>query len=135
MAKFIVEKGKDAFIRYQTLVEADDAEAANAIAGAEEYAGAWVECGVSVFDDEQILPEDTELVADDYELEDDIAIIEVTEMERDTILAALRLWQDQKRFGPDAHINEELIEIATNGGAHEELSIDAIDALCEAINV
>ncbi len=71
----------------------------------------------------------------EIEVDDENVTFEFSSEERDTILAALRLWQDQKRFGPDARINEDLIDIATNGGQHEELSLDAIDALCEAINV
>ncbi len=53
--------------------------------------------------------------------------------ERDIILAALRLYQhvhDQTGGGvPDA-----ILDIATNGGTHEELDFVAIDDLCERIN-
>lgn len=48
--------------------------------------------------------------------------------ERDTVLAALRLWQ---RLGG---ANSEEWDIATNGGSHEGLDDAAVDALCERLN-
>lgn len=59
--------------------------------------------------------------------------------ERDTILAALRLWQHLL----DGHVTitglyhdtpDELMEIAKNGDKHEPLAAAEIDALCERIN-
>jgi hypothetical protein len=52
--------------------------------------------------------------------------------ERDTILAALRLWQHHlDGTTPDFY---GLEEIRTNGDEHEGLDSDAIDELCERIN-
>ncbi|HIV77290.1 MAG TPA: hypothetical protein H9899_07180 [Candidatus Sphingomonas excrementigallinarum] len=48
--------------------------------------------------------------------------------ERDTVLAALRLWQ---RLGG---ASSEEWDIATNGGSHEGLDDAAVDALCERLN-
>lgn len=61
-------------------------------------------------------------------------LIEIDERERDTILAALRYWQDANVN----HwlINAELVEIAENGRSGDGSSLkDAeIDDLCEMIN-
>lgn len=57
-------------------------------------------------------------------------IIEVTEAERSTILAALRYWQNR---GSKHQPIEDLEQIATNSGTHEELSADEIDDICERI--
>lgn len=55
----------------------------------------------------------------------------LTERERDTILAALRLFQER-----DIWLSIELLEIADNGrtGAKARLSSREIDALCERLN-
>lgn len=58
---------------------------------------------------------------------------EISPEERDTILAALRLWQDFREGHPADE--PKLRDIATNDGAHEMLSFAAIDALCERLNV
>lgn len=52
----------------------------------------------------------------------------VTERERDTILAALRMWQAHPAGVTD------LDEIATNGGKYEALTSDEIESLCEELN-
>ena len=54
--------------------------------------------------------------------------ISIVGPERDTVLAALRLWQ---RLGG---ANSEEWDIATNGGSHEGLDDAAVDALCERLN-
>lgn len=69
----------------------------------------------------------------------------MTEIERDTILAALRLWQ--QAINPPTFLHaisphplvkilptDELFEIATNGDAHEPMTSEAIDDLCERLN-
>ncbi len=54
-------------------------------------------------------------------------------MERDTILAALRVFQHYlEGTRPDA---EGIQEIYTNGDEHKGLGVEAIDDLCERINV
>ena len=57
-----------------------------------------------------------------------------TNAERDTILAALRLWQwniDTQRKAPT---HKELEVIATNGGEHKALTSEEINALCADLN-
>ena len=53
----------------------------------------------------------------------------MTPEERDSVLAALRLWQWQ------AGAPVGIVEIATNGGEHDGLDDSEIDALCERLNV
>ena len=55
---------------------------------------------------------------------------DITTTQRDTILAALRYWQNR---GSAHQPMEELEAIAGEHGA--ALDADAIDALCEALNV
>jgi hypothetical protein len=52
-------------------------------------------------------------------------------LERDMVLAALRLWQATATRA----INPMIMEIATMGGLQQPLSDDAIDNLCERINI
>ena len=54
--------------------------------------------------------------------------MEFNAVERDTILAALRLWQRTKE------IPQGILDIATNGGAHAVIEDNDIDELCERIN-
>lgn len=62
------------------------------------------------------------------------------DVERDTILAALRYWQmdgffnsrDPERKREPQH--EWLVELATNGGDHELFNGEELDKLCEKIN-
>jgi len=56
-------------------------------------------------------------------------LLAVTPHEFDTMLAALRFWEAR---GDDAP--QEIIDIATNGGDHESMSLDAIDELCQDLN-
>lgn len=56
--------------------------------------------------------------------------MEFTDLERDTILAALRLWQEYPRLDR----TDELEDIASNGGEHGLMTVDQIDDLCEKIN-
>lgn len=58
-------------------------------------------------------------------------IITIDNAQFDTILAALRFYQSHG--GLDA-VPDEIQDLATNGGAHNGLTLDAIDALCEQIN-
>ncbi|MBX3583243.1 MAG: hypothetical protein KF810_15240 [Rhizobiaceae bacterium] len=54
--------------------------------------------------------------------------------ERDMIPAALRLYQKvHDQTGGDLPNN--ILDIATNSDAHEAIDLEAIDALCERINV
>jgi len=60
--------------------------------------------------------------------------ITVSREEHSTILAALRMWIDNLMRGPD-YFSDALLEIATNGDKHDLLAPEAIDALCERVNV
>lgn len=53
--------------------------------------------------------------------------------ERDQVLAALRLWQEQLSSG--LIDQPETIDIATNGGKHTLMTVEEIDNLCQRINV
>lgn len=58
----------------------------------------------------------------------------ITTDERDIILAALRLFQHvHEQTGGD--IPDEILDIATDGDSHEPIDLEAIDDLCERINV
>ena len=50
------------------------------------------------------------------------------DIERDTILAALRFWQSRD------YERTEFLDIATNGGTHPLMTDEDIDDLCERIN-
>ncbi len=64
----------------------------------------------------------------------DIRIPTISTLERDIILASLRLYQHvHDQTGGD--IPEDILDIATDGGSHKVLDLDAIDDLCERINV
>ncbi|RFC64747.1 hypothetical protein [Mesorhizobium denitrificans] len=54
--------------------------------------------------------------------------------ERDTILAALRVYQQvYDQTGGD--LPDDILAIATNSGAHEPIDLESVDTLCERINV
>lgn len=57
----------------------------------------------------------------------------VSQQERDTILAALRVYQHWNQgTRPDP---EGIADIATNGDRHDGMTLEEIDILCEEINV
>lgn len=131
MSKFKVRKHQDAYAVYETVVEADSAEAAGTIAGARGYDGSWHKSHVMEFDDYDMFPEEIEAVADEFTLDDLEEFVEVqfTPRERDGVLAALRLWQK----APE-DTRAYLSDIFTNSKAHDGLSDEEIDDLCERIN-
>jgi hypothetical protein len=58
-----------------------------------------------------------------------------THAERDTVLAALRLWQNHIDHSSGRKTpNDALIKIATNGGKHERLTFEEVGQLCEELN-
>lgn len=58
----------------------------------------------------------------------------VSPEQRDIILAALRLYQQvHDQTGGD--IPDDILDIATNGGSHDAIDLNAIDDLCERINI
>ena len=53
------------------------------------------------------------------------------------ILAGLRLlqqWREDRIVTKDASLDMIIDDIETNGGAHEPMTAEEIDALCELIN-
>jgi len=54
--------------------------------------------------------------------------------ERDVMLAALRLFQ-QVHHQTAGDIPDDILDIATDGDAHEVIDLEAIDDLCERINI
>lgn len=135
MPKFVVVRGRDAWIIEEAIIEADSLAEAEDNASWKHNARQlnWVQVGdVRVFDNTEIM----EGEARPYNKKDapiERVTLHVTPAERDTILAALRFWKwDIYGESPD---NAMLGDIATNGGEHEALTGDEIDDLCEAINV
>ncbi|CAM5277740.1 hypothetical protein ATER59S_00347 [Aquamicrobium terrae] len=60
--------------------------------------------------------------------------IAISPPERDMILAALRLYQQAyDQTGGD--LPNDILDIATDSDAHEAIDLEAIDTLCERINV
>lgn len=134
MPKFVVVRGRDAWVIEEAIIEADSAkEAAELVTWrAEQHKLEWVQTGdVRQFDDTDVFEDETRPLEDGEKLEE-IETLQVTAAERDTILAALRYWKwDKDGESPD---NAMLDDIATNGGSHEALDAEAIDELCEKIN-
>lgn len=156
MPHFLVTKAQDAYVNYETVVEADDAQTAQDAAGSRGYGGKWLPSGVvNEFDDSIIVEELTEEVKPDHVIEEFVAL-EVAPEQRDmmaapvekapevitglddaehaTVLAALRFYQ-ANGMGDPFNRSDEIHEIATNGGTVlSSLDDEGIDALCERIN-
>lgn len=132
MPKFKVRKHQDAYVIYDTVVDAESADVAGTIAGSNGYTGTWHKSHVREFDDYDMFPEEIEPVSDDYTLDDLEEFVEAqfTPRERDGVLSALRLWQKTPE-----ETRAYLSDIFTNGGKHDGLTDEEIDALCERINV
>lgn len=60
--------------------------------------------------------------------------VEVTPQEFNTILAALRYYQE-KGMGVPLMRTNDIHDIATNGGSETSLDTEGIDVLCERINL
>lgn len=58
----------------------------------------------------------------------------ITNQERNTILAALRHYQQDGMGEPDNR-SDAIHDIATNGGADISMDAAGIDALCQKINL
>ncbi|MBA8881640.1 hypothetical protein [Phyllobacterium myrsinacearum] len=129
MPRFIVEKLQDAYVRYQTVVDADNAQDAKDKVKAWTFVGQWVPTGhVDEYDHFDISDNDPEKVEDDHVIAEDVAI-SVSEQARDIIIAALRLWQRLDTFS----IPHSIEELARNGRA-SYLSNEEIDELVESVN-
>lgn len=130
MTNYIVRKGHDAFVYYETVVDAETPADARQIADSLQYEGEWFATGdVSEFDDYEI---DHVRPLEDGETIEGFLTLGVTAQERDAVLTGLRLLQLALESG---HIAPMLRHIFTNDGAHAGLDLRAIDALCERINI
>ena len=130
MPQFVVRKGHDAFVYYETVIDADTPEEARQLAADIMFQGEWVATGdVAEFDDFEI---DGVRLLEDGESVKEFVSIGVTAQERDAVLAGLRLLQIAVRTGNFAPM---VREIYTNDGAHTGIDASAIDALCERTNV
>ena len=133
MPKFVVSKGHDAFVYYETVVEADTPEKAQKLAESAHYGGAWLATGyVQEFDDYEIDEHSGVRLLDDGEAVEAFLTMGVTAQERDALLAGLRLLQLALGRGD---LEPALENIVTNDDAHTGLDPTRIDALCERINV
>ena len=133
MPKFIVSKGHDAFVYYETVVEADTPEAARTLAKSVHHDGEWLATGyVQEFDDYEIDEYSGVRRLEPGETVEALQTIGVTGQERDAVLAGLRLLQVALAR---AAIDPPLRSILTNDGTHAGLDLLGIDALCERINV
>lgn len=116
MPKFVVSKGHDAFVYYETIVE-----------------GEWLATRyVQEFDDYEIDEHNGVRPLEDGETVEAFLFISVTSQERDALLAGLRLLQLALA---GEHIDPQLRSILTNDGAHAGLDLNQIDALCERTNI
>lgn len=133
MAEFVVRKGHDAWVYYETVVEAGTAEEAREIAGDPIYMGEWAPTyEVAEFDHYEIDDDAVRPLEVGETLETELAQVVVTKRQHATILAALRYWQDHLAGTPSDL--DMLGEITTEGGEYEALDVEGIDVLCEAIN-
>lgn len=133
MPKFVVSKGHDAFVYYETVVQADTPEQARRLATNYSYDGEWLATGyVQEFDDYEIDEHSGVRLLEDGETIEAFLTIGVTAEERDAMLAGLRLLQLALARGD---IDPPLRSILTNDGAHGGLDLTRIDALCERTNV
>lgn len=134
MPKFRVYGGNDAWALMVAVVEA--ANMAEAVNIAEEHAHEleWLRTGDTlIYDDFELFTDMTEEMEPDEPEPEEINNIQVTEQEQAILLAALRLWQKTFENGRPG-IDDSLIAIATNCGAHPILEAGAIDDLCARIN-
>lgn len=131
MPNFVVRRTLDAYAHYDTVIEAESEAEAVSIAEHPEYKGEWISGGHSEFDDVEVqaLGE-----LDDENAPIKINDIAVDDQEHATILAALRYYRMNGQ-GNALNRSDMIHDIATNGGDVISLSAEAIDALCERINV
>ena len=128
MPDFKVRKGQDAYIFYETIVQAPNKDEAFEKASNRFYEGEWFLAGHAEFDDADFFYDKVEEVAAGTTL-DRAVLHDLSNVERDAILASLRLWQRT----PEAERYAEH-DIFTNMGIHDGLTIEEIDDLCERLN-
>lgn len=132
MPKYVVRKGRDAFVYYEAVVEAATPEKARLLAESARHDGAWIATGeISEFDDYDIDEDDGVRLLESGEVIEAFLTISVTARERDAMLAGLRHLQVALSGGD---VDPSLRSILTNDGAHAGLDLGQIDALCERIN-
>ena len=133
MPKFVVSKGHDAFVYYETVVEADTPEKAQKLAESARYKGEWLATGyVQEFDDYEIDEHSGVRLLEPRETVEAFHTITVTARERDAVLAGLSTLQLALINGPlDPVFTGDL----TNNGAHAGLELHEIDELYRRFKV
>lgn len=132
MPKFVVSAGHDAFVYYETVVEADNPEQARALVQSVQYDGEWIATGhVQEFDDYEIDEHDGVRPLEGGERFDPFLTIGITAQERDAVLTGLRLLHLALEA---SNIAPPLKNVLTNDGAHSGIGLNEIDALCQRIN-
>lgn len=134
MKKFVVRRGRDAFLVEEAIVEAKDAKDAEHLANwrVSSQPLSWSSTGeVRTFDDTIVLEDEAEELTDDNHPEP-MQILAVNASEFATILAALRFYQEEEMGNPDNR-SDAIHDIATD---NDVISLDdeGIDALCERLN-
>ncbi|MFN3320014.1 MAG: hypothetical protein ACK43M_14800 [Allorhizobium sp.] len=133
MPTFVVSKGHDAFVYYETVVEADAPDEARALATNVHYDGEWLATGyVQEFDDYEIDEQSGVRLLESGETVEALHTITVTAHERDAVLAGLCTLQLALINGP---LDPVFMTILTNHGAHAGLYLHELDELCERIKV
>jgi len=133
MPRFVVRKGHDAFVYYETVVEAGTSAEARSVAESVHYDGEWIATGeVQEFDDYEIDESTGVRLLEKGETVEAFLIVAMTAHERDAVLAGLRTLQLALVNGP---LDPVFLDIYNNDGAHAGLDLPEIDALCERINV
>ncbi|NIH77367.1 hypothetical protein FHV99_004619 [Ochrobactrum sp. P20RRXII] len=128
MAAFLVVKSVDAYVKYSTVIEAETAQDAIDEAQRFDVEHDWLREREVEFDDaDYLLEEVEELTPEEVEEEksrEPTDQYDLTDAERDMIIAALRFWQAGD-FSP-----AELVEIAKNGRS-DFMDDNSIDDLIE----
>lgn len=125
MPKFVVRKGHDAFVYYETVVEADTSEEARSLAKSVHYDGEWLATGdVQEFDDYEIDEHSGVRLLEPRETVEAFQTITMTARERDAVLAGLSTLQLALINGP---LDPVFMDDLTNNGAHAGLELHEID--------
>jgi len=133
MPKFVVRKGHDAFVYYETVVEADTSAEAQSLAKSVHYDGEWLATGdVQEFDDYEIDEHSGVRLLERRETVEAFHTITVTAHERDAVLAGLSTLQLALINGP---LDPVFMDLLTSNGAHAGLELHEIDELCRRIKV
>lgn len=94
MPTYVVTKGHDALIYYDTIVEAETRQDAKRIAESVDYDGEWIGTGdMASYDDFEIDEHDGVRLLEDGETIEKLLTISVSAPERDALLTGLRRLQ------------------------------------------